>query len=213
MAWRLASGDEAGLQLIETMRREPGGHVPRLDLHLARMAEGAARLGWAFSHAAVLDTLGQVPEGPAQRVRLTLDAGGHLGLQYVDCPSNPALWRLGLARARLDSTDPWLTVKSTRRAVYDQARADLPAGLDEVVFLNERDEVCDGTITTIFLRRDGRMLTPPLRSGVLPGVLRQSLLDAGQAFEAVLHLDDLLLAEAVLVGNSLRGLIPVHLLL
>lgn len=209
----MASEDLAGLNLIETMRREPGGQVPRLDLHLARMAEGAAWLGWAFPREEVLGAVAAVPDGAARRVRVTLDATGRVAMQHAECPPNPGSWRLGLAGARLDSSDPWLGVKSTRRAVYDAARAALPAGLDEVFFLNERDEVCDGTITTVFLRRGGRLWTPPLRSGVLPGVLRRSLIASGEVSETVLRQDDLVAAEAVFVGNSLRGLIPVHLAL
>lgn len=207
------SDDLANLQLIETMRREPDGHVPRLDLHLMRMAEGAAWLGWAFPREAVLAAVASVPDGGARRVRVTLDSEGRVQMQHAECPPNPAVWRLGLASARLQSGDPWLGVKSTRRAIYDAARAALPAGLDEVLFLNERDELCDGTITTLFLRRGGRLWTPPLQSGVLPGVLRRSLIAAGEVAEAVMRADDLAKAEAVFVGNSLRGLIPVQLAL
>ena len=69
------------------------------------------------------------------------------------CRRRKPEWRVGLADARLRSDDPWLRVKSTRREAYDAARAALPAGLDEVIFLNERGEVCDGTITTVFFDR------------------------------------------------------------
>ncbi len=90
-------------------------------------------------------------------------------------PAPKAEWRLGLASVRLWSGDPWLGVKSTRRAVYDATRAALPEGLDEVLFLNERGEVCEGTITTVFFDRGQGMRTPPLSCGLLPGVLRAEL--------------------------------------
>ena len=118
-----------------------------------------------------------------------------------------APWRLGLASARLDAGDPWLTVKTTRRAAYDSARAALPAGLDEVVFLNGAAEVCDGTITTVFFDAGAGLRTPPLACGLLPGVLREEMLDTGQAREAVLRGEDLGRVR-LWVGNSLRGLIP-----
>jgi 4-amino-4-deoxychorismate lyase len=118
-------------------------------------------------------------------------------------PAPLAVWRVGMAGARLASADPWLRVKSTRRAVYDAARAALAPGLDEVVFLNERGEVCDGTITTLFFDRGQGMRTPPLSSGLLPGVLRAEL----AVPEEVLRAEDLPRVRLWL-GNSLRGLAP-----
>jgi 4-amino-4-deoxychorismate lyase len=86
----------------------------------------------------------------------------------------------------------------------------LPVGIDEAIFLNERDELCEGTITNLFLERDdGVLLTPPVSSGCLPGVLRRALLDDGRAQEAVLRPDDLI-GQRFYMGNSLRGLIAAE---
>ena len=94
-------------------------------------------------------------------------------------------------------------MKSTRREAYDRARAALPEGLDELVFLNERDEVCDGSITTVFFDRGQGMRTPPLSCGLLPGVLRAEL----ACPEEVLRAADLPKVR-LWAGNALRGLIP-----
>jgi 4-amino-4-deoxychorismate lyase len=112
------------------------------------------------------------------------------------------LWRLGPAAERLASGDPWLTVKSTRRAAYDRARAALPPGIDEAVILNERGEVCDGTITTVFFDRGQGLRTPPLACGLLPGVLRAEM----AVPEEVLLSEDLPRVR-LWVGNAVRGLI------
>lgn len=186
-----------GLKLIETMRVGAA-----LDLHAARMAAGAAALGWGFDRARFLRACAVDP-ARGLRLRVTLDAGGRFDVAQADLPDSPARWRLGLAGERLASNDPWLRIKSTRRAAYDAARAALPVGVDEVIFANERGEVCDGTITTLFFDRGQGMRTPPLSSGLLPGVLR-----AGMACpEEVLHLQDLPHVR-LWVGNALRGLIP-----
>lgn len=79
----------------------------------------------------------------------------------------------------------------------------------DLVFLNERGEVAEGARSNIFVERDGVLLTPPIESGALPGVLRADLLARGQAREAVLRPADL--AGGFWMGNALRGLIRVTL--
>lgn len=190
------------LKLIETMLWT-GTAIPRLPLHLERLARSAATLGWRDPLPGAQAVLaGQAPDAPA-RLRLTVDAGGVAALEIGALPAPKAQWRLGLATERLVSDDPWLQVKSTQRAVYDRARAALPDGLDEVLFLNERGEVCDGTITTVFFDRGDGVRTPPLSCGVLPGVLRAEL----GCPEEILRPEDLPRVK-LWVGNALRGLIP-----
>jgi 4-amino-4-deoxychorismate lyase len=197
-ALRAGSG-APGLRLIETMLWD-GHEVVRLPLHLARMARGAAALDWEMPEQAIAALLRDVA-GACARVRLTLGAGGEVALEQGAVPAPIACWRLGLAAERLASGDPWLRVKSTRRAAYDAARAALPVGLDEVIFANERGEVCDGSITTLFFDRGAGMRTPPLASGLLPGVLRAAM----GCPEEVLRTEDLPRVR-LWVGNSLRGL-------
>ncbi len=189
-------GGQPGLRLIETMLWD-GRAAARWPLHLARLRRSAALLGW--------DCPEIVPAGPGQpaRLRLTLDREGQLDWQVAPLPPSAIVWRVGLAAARLRSDDPWLRIKSTRRDAYDAARAALPAGLDEVLLLNERGEVCDGSITTVFFDRGQGMRTPPLASGLLPGVLRSGI----GCPEEVLPAGDLPRVR-LWVGNALRGLIP-----
>ena len=194
-----AGAVEPGLRLIETMLWD-GAAVPRLPLHLARLARGAAALGWDMPEARIAGLLGGVAGGP-WRLRLTLGAGGDVALEAGAVPAPIGCWRLGLAGVRLHSADPWLRVKSTRRAAYDSARAEMPAGLDEVLLANERGEVCDGSITTLFFDRGAGMRTPPLACGVLPGVLRAEM----GCMEEVLRVEDLGRVR-LWVGNALRGL-------
>ncbi|MEQ9261500.1 MAG: aminotransferase class IV, partial [Roseovarius sp.] len=87
--------------------------------------------------------------------------------------------------------------------------AALPEGCDELLFLNDRGELCEGTITNLFVDLGEGLLTPPLASGALPGILREDLIAREQAREAVLRPADLAAAQAVWLGNALRGLIRV----
>ena len=113
--------------------------------------------------------------------------------------------------ARLRADDPWLVHKTTERALYDRARASMPEGVDEWLFLNELGELCEGTITNLFVTLpDGRRITPPAASGLLPGILRAEMLERGAIVEAVVT-PDMLSAATLHLGNSLRGEIAARL--
>ncbi|HVK90094.1 MAG TPA: aminotransferase class IV family protein [Mycoplana sp.] len=148
------------------------------------------------------------------RIRLELFADGRIEVKtapFVPLAAD-ALWTVRIATTRLDSTDPLLRHKTSRRAVYEAARAEFsPADADEVILLNERGEVCEGTITTAFLDDGtGVLKTPPLACGLLAGVLREELLETGRATEQRLQVEELH-RHRFFVGNSLRGLIPASL--
>ena len=107
--------------------------------------------------------------------------------------------------------DALLRHKTTRRAVFDAALEHAREhGAREALLLNERGEITEGAFTSVFLLRDGRLLTPPVSCGLLPGTLRAALLRKGWAEEAVLTPEDLRQGR-LFVGNSVRGLIPARL--
>jgi 4-amino-4-deoxychorismate lyase len=84
--------------------------------------------------------------------------------------------------------------------------------VDEWLFLNDRGELCEGTITNLFVTlADGRCLTPPLEAGLLPGILREELLTRGAVREGRLS-PDMLTGATLTLGNSLRGEIAAQLL-
>ena len=198
-------GREPGLKLIETMLWD-GAKIPRIQLHLDRLNRSRALLGWVQPGVGFYWKCDvPLPAHPA-RVRLTVDAQGQAEWQVGALPPARPEWRLAVSETRLSSTDPWLRVKSTRRGLYDTTRADLPGGIDEIIFLNERDEVCEGTISTLFFDRGQGLRTPPLTCGVLPGVLRAEL----ACPEEVLLARDLPHVR-LWMGNALRGLIAARL--
>lgn len=213
----LRDGNKAGFELIETMRWQPGSGFLRLHRHLARLHASATELDFAFDPVKIADALKQAVDGAraAMRLRLVLSDGGHVTASAQPYEQSVAdkVWRLQLARTRLDSADVLLRHKTSRRDAYQRARAEfLISQADEVVLANERGEVCEGTITNIFADfGDGTLATPRLDCGLLPGVLRGELLDEGRAHEAVYTWDKLKSAKAIFVGNSLRGLMPARL--
>lgn len=204
---------EPDFSLIETLAFRPDQGFVRLDRHLARMARTAKVFEIPFNPDEATARLKSAACDTPLRCRLTLDVSGSIDLTTGDLVDNPGIWRVALSDQRLASNDLWLRHKTTRRALYDSSRAALPEGVDELLFLNELDELCEGTITNLFLEMpDGRVLTPALSCGLLPGILREELLENKAVAEAVLTLTDLKNAQTVRIGNSLRGLIEVELI-
>jgi 4-amino-4-deoxychorismate lyase len=123
-----------------------------------------------------------------------------------------SVWKLRIAEAKTTSTDPLIHHKTTRRELYDAARKEFATTeADEVILLNEKGEIAEGTITNIFVDDGvGRFLTPPLSSGCLAGILRTSLICARKAVNQRLRPEDLT-GKTLYVGNSLRGLIRAEL--
>lgn len=202
---------DPGFRLIETCLWTPEQGIHRRARHLARLHATADRLGIVpqGADAALDDLRGQGP----LRVRLTVDADGRAEVTaqpFTPLPEG-TVWRVGLAEARVQADDPWRQVKTTERGLYDRARAAMPEGLQELLFLNDRDELCEGTITNIFMDMGEGLLTPPVSRGALPGILRAELLETGEAREATLTPADLARAKVLYVGNALRGLIRAEL--
>ena len=91
------------------------------------------------------------------------------------------------------------------------------AGFDDVLLLNQRGEVAECTAANVFVARQGRLLTPPLDSGALPGVSRKILLQAAprhglEVAEATLRPEDLFAADEILITSSTREVQPVELI-
>lgn len=193
--------------LFETLLWD--GQKPlRADRHLARMARGAEALGWAFDadEALVLLQRGPAPE----RLRLALYRD-RIELTSGPVPVPMTQFNVIVSDVRLSSTDPWLIHKTSRRAAYDAARAAMPQGADEAILCNEKGEVCEGTITSLFFDRGEGLRTPPLSCGLLAGILRAEMLDTGAAREEVLLAKDLPHVR-LWCGNALRGLLPASLI-
>jgi len=189
-----------------------------LRLHLDRLEASAKFFNFGFDRAAVLSRLRELShsfQGDRRyRVRLLLHENGETTVTSCSLGAENFTGRICLSPQHTSSTDVFFRHKTTRRDLYDRqfaaARAD---GFDEVLFTNERNEVTEGAISNLFIERSGKLLTPPLGCGVLPGVFRRHLLEThANAEEQVITLDDLKTADAVYLCNSVRGLHRVNML-
>ena len=196
--------------LIETMRFDPREGVPALERHLARMKASAESLGFTFDrhHARNELQAATFRLRAMYRLRLRLSRSGAIAIEArALAPPVPRPLNVKLAPLPVAPDDFRLRHQTSDRAFYDEAR--LASGADEVVFVDPEGFLTEGSFTTLFVERDGKMLTPPLARGLLPGILRETLIGEGQALESELTKDDL--QGTFLVGNAVRGLIAARL--
>jgi para-aminobenzoate synthetase/4-amino-4-deoxychorismate lyase len=194
--------------LIETMRVEAGGSAPMMKAHLSRLERSAVELGFAFDRARISAKISEMAAGGMPgRLRLVLSRDGGLSIGLDPLPDTPNVVEVVLAARSVARDDFRLFHKTTDRAFHDAAR--MAVGAFECVFVDEEGFVTEGSFTSVFVERDGRLLTPPVARGLLPGVLRETLLSAGIAVERDLQPADL--ETGLFIGNALRGLVRARL--
>ncbi|MBM3550266.1 MAG: aminotransferase class IV [Alphaproteobacteria bacterium] len=213
----LPDGRESDFGLIETLLWTRGEGFSLLPEHLARLAASSAALGFVYEEAGVRGALNAaVAQAASERLRLRLVLARDGTIETSVTPMEPispdAVWRVSVAERRFSSADPLLRHKTTRRALYEDALTDAAqrCGADEVLFQNERGELCEAARCNLFVPQGEVLLTPPLSCGLLPGTLRAALIAHGRARESILRLEDLSQSEFFL-GNSVRGLIRARL--
>jgi para-aminobenzoate synthetase/4-amino-4-deoxychorismate lyase len=191
--------------LVETMRHDAHEGLVDLDAHLDRLKDSAAALGFRFDRHQARNELQAATFGVGEmKVRLLLARGGALAVEVRPLPLQPEEpVALAIAPLPVSPHDFRLRHKTSDRTFYDAALA--AAGTFEILFTDPDGFLTEGSFTNLFVERGGRLLTPPLARGLLPGILRQRLIDEGRAEEADLRPDDL--GGGFLIGNSLRGLI------
>ncbi|WP_295493460.1 aminodeoxychorismate synthase component I [Sphingorhabdus sp. EL138] len=209
----LAKGDFAkvenhGFDLIETMRFEPMTGILRLEDHLERMKSSAAAFGFEFDRHELRNRLHASIFHLERLSKIRLMVSRH-GAQAVEIwpLEDVTEWRVGVMPLPVDAGDFRLRHKISDRGFYDEARRSRP-DCDEVVFVGSDGLLTEGSITAVFVARDGKLLTPRLETGLLPSILRRELLTSGKAFEADLRIEDL--SDGFWVGNSVRGLIRAN---
>ena len=224
-------------QLIETMLWQPDGGYLLLDLHIERLIGSARHLGFPADPVKIVERLELLSRSffvehrdlssreMGRRVRLLLHKDGTIDLTSAMCPLpdlnfppdnrslQEGLPKVAFSKKTTDSNFMFLYHKTTIREIYNKEREKAVAqGFYDVLFLNQKGEVTEGSITNIFIRRKDLFITPPLTCGLLNGTLRKFLLEKYPAGtkEAVLYPDDLKNADGVYLTNSVRGMQQVQ---
>lgn len=204
-------------ELIETLLVAADGGIPLLQRHLRRLQASAQALDYRCDALAVeadiLAAAGRLAAPGPHRLRLLLDPAGQRTIQAAPLPPLAPQQYIMLGPDTLDASQPLLRYKTTYRPWYEQAAQWLAAQpqVFDLVYMNGRGELCEGSRSNLYLKLDGRWYTPPLSCGCLPGVQRAELLDHGQAHERVLPVGLLREAEGIRLSNALRGWFDVAL--
>ena len=204
--------------LFETIRVEQG-QACHLEMHLGRISQSAKALKIKFdsnrAKSLIQESCSQLDASLIYRLRLDLSAEGLLSVKTAaiqNLQAGPILWASDILAtdATMSSTDQLLGHKVTRRKLYDQAwLAAEKLGAFDALFVNEQGFVTEGGRSNVFIKKDGRWLTPPLASGCLPGVMRSMVMNDAkyQAVEQDITPTDVLTAEEVIFTNALRGIV------
>lgn len=196
--------------LLETMAFDPLEGIRLLDLHLARIKASAGVLGFQFDRHEVRNALQaatfQLRE--RSRVRLMASRGGALAIEVRAHRNWPdAIMKVAAVPRRASPDDLRLLHKTSDRSLYRDA---LKRGSTyEVLLIDAAGYLTEGCFSSIFVERGDKLVTPPLSRGILPGILRQSLIDMGEAVEGDLRPFDL--DGGFFIGNASRGMVAATL--
>lgn len=203
---RIVTAASPPYSLLETLLWEPDNGFLLLEEHLQRLAASAEHLDFPVDLPRVrqrLDALAAGLPSTPQRVRLLLARDGSIRTEAAGLRTSVSRLRLGLAATPIDKTEPFLYHKTTQRTTYETARASRP-DCDDVVLWNANGEITETSIANLVAEVDGKLLTPPVECGLLPGVFRGWLLSRGEIEEHRITLDDLRRAKRIFAVNSVR---------
>ncbi|RZA17700.1 MAG: aminodeoxychorismate lyase [Lysobacteraceae bacterium] len=219
----LAYGDG----VFETMRLHHGA-APLWPLHLARLREGAARLGIAMPDpmfiAARVAELAEGRDAGVLKLVLTRGDGGRGYAPPVDAtpawllslhplPAPQSALRLHCCDIRLASQPALAGIKHCNRLEQVLARAECErAGCDEGLVRDAQGNAASATAANLLVLRDGRWITPPVTQCGVAGVLRGWLLEQGLVEIDVVSMADVESAGALALCNAVRGILPVSML-
>ncbi|ALR18948.1 aminotransferase class IV [Sphingobium baderi] len=205
----MALADER-FDLLETMAFDPVEGIRLLELHLERMKASAEALGFVFDRHEVRNELQAATFRLREKSRLRLLASrrGSIAIEVRGYRTWPeAIMHVAIVSRDATAEDLRLRHKTTDRSIYRDALR--RGGTFEVLMTDAQGFLTEGCFSTIFVERGDKLVTPPLRRGLLPGILRQSLIDMGEAVEADLRPHDL--EGGFFIGNAARGMVAASL--
>ena len=195
-------------ELLETILWTPHEGYFLLDYHLQRLQDSALYFNFNFDLVTIEKRLLEISNKLGDRtykVRLIVDKKREITIETIPfTPDRPSkIINLAIATKPIELHNLFLYHKTTKRDFYNQVRQDHP-NHDDVLLWNERQEITESCIANVVVKLNGKLLTPPVNSGLLAGTFRAYLLESKEITEAVIKLKDLPRCEAIYLINSVR---------
>ncbi|EMO87966.1 aminodeoxychorismate synthase, component I [Leptospira noguchii str. 2001034031] len=182
--------------------------------HLQRIKNSAKKFGFPFSEQEWISCLKKVstncPSSGSYRVKISLNSFGKFTYEFQILENFQKKGTLVVCNVLIDSTSEFRKHKTNLREIYDrEGKRSREAGHLDILFLNEKKEITEGSISNIFVKIGDSYFTPPVSSGLLPGIFRNRLLKRKGFYEKTFSLEDLFRSDSVFLCNSLRGILRV----
>ncbi|MCL8266126.1 aminodeoxychorismate synthase component I [Leptospira weilii] len=202
-----------GFSLFETILYK-NGIFYFLKEHLERIKKSAKIFQFPFSKKewdASLKQVASISPGPnSYRIKISLNSLGKFHFESHKLSKFQKEGILQISGIEIDSSSEFRKHKTNLREIYDQeGKCSRDSGYIDVLYLNEKKEIAEGSIGNIFVKIGDSYFTPPISSGVLPGIFRNRLLKRNGFYEKTLSLDDLQRSNSIFLCNSLRGILRV----
>lgn len=202
-------------EIFETMRYE-NGEIKFIEEHYARMKSASDYFLFKFNEKKIRKqiekTIAEVDKQKPKKIKLSLMKWGEIRVDVSDIPKLSKNISVIISQNKINSADKFRQFKTTNRKLYDDEYTSFSSkGIYEVLYLNEKDEIAEGSRTNIFLRKEHSWFTPPLESGALQGVYRKYFIEKHPDIsEKNIKNDDLINADELLLTNALRGEVKVN---
>jgi para-aminobenzoate synthetase/4-amino-4-deoxychorismate lyase len=205
-------------ELLETMLCV-NGVIEMLDDHLNRLKNASEFFLFDYQEELVRRILEseiqKLNKEQSYKIRLTLSKWGKVSIELAEVNPLPETIMVIVSDKRINSANKFQYFKTTNRKLYDNEFKKFSSnGFFEVLFLNENDELVEGSRTNIFIKKGNEWSTPEPHSGSLPGIYRQNFMNSKKnVAEKKLSIDDLLIADEVWLTNSIIKEIKVDRIL
>src|SRR5699024_2600070 len=198
--------------LLETFLLEDGTIFLK-ENHFSRLQCSAKYFNYNVNVANLNDIitdLQQTYSKGAWRIRLLLNKSGDITPEIFPLQKS-AHSTVRLAKQPIDQNNVYLYHKTTERSMFDPHRDLLQENDLDILLWNQNGEITEFTIGNVVVEKEGKLITPPVECGLLPGTFREQLLKDEVIIEEKIFLDDLDELSSIWLINSVRKWVKVSL--
>lgn len=199
--------------LIETILWQPSKGYFLLKFHLDRLLDSAEYFNFRCDRNHVINELKKIEKKFKKtydhRVRLLLSKDGEVKTSFSRARGLKKTEKVKFSNKRISSKDIFFYHKTTNRKLYDnELKKWRKKGYFDVIFSNKKNQITEGAISNIIIKKGEIYYTPPISCGLLDGVYRRHLLRGGKIplKEKILYKSDIRNADKLYMINSVRGM-------